>query len=133
MIFEAGYKNLTTPESKKAASEALLSNIKEAIEVGILVPAMIYDHIATIDGNGATPKEIEAAKDVHASDEVNIDSTAWSSRADNGYWVHAWVWVDKPESDEEACSECGEPVDDGEGYDGLCGTCADKKENEETA
>lgn len=31
---------------------------------------------------------------------------------------------------DEACSECGEPTDDGEGYDGLCGSCADKAEAE---
>lgn len=23
------------------------------------------------------------------------------------------------------CAFCGEPTDDGEGYDGFCGTCAD--------
>lgn len=28
------------------------------------------------------------------------------------------------EEDEE-CSNCGDPLDDGEGYDGLCGNCAD--------
>lgn len=26
----------------------------------------------------------------------------------------------------EKCSECGSPCDDGEGYDGLCGNCADR-------
>jgi hypothetical protein len=28
----------------------------------------------------------------------------------------------------ECCSECGAPLDDGEGYDGLCGTHADVAE-----
>jgi hypothetical protein len=28
----------------------------------------------------------------------------------------------------EACGRCGEPLYDGEGYDGLCGTCADKED-----
>lgn len=27
------------------------------------------------------------------------------------------------------CRSCGEPSDDGEGYDGLCGNCADRVEN----
>jgi hypothetical protein len=27
------------------------------------------------------------------------------------------------------CCECGEPDNDGEGYDGLCGTCADRAES----
>ena len=26
----------------------------------------------------------------------------------------------------EPCDECGEPADDGEGWNGLCGNCADK-------
>lgn len=28
----------------------------------------------------------------------------------------------------EMCSECTSPIDDGEGYDGLCGNCADKSQ-----
>lgn len=31
----------------------------------------------------------------------------------------------------EACSECSKPVDDGEDYDGKCGSCADKEEDRE--
>lgn len=27
------------------------------------------------------------------------------------------------------CTDCGAPTDNGEGWDGLCGNCADKKEN----
>lgn len=29
------------------------------------------------------------------------------------------------ETDIDLCTECIEPLDDGEGYDGLCGNCAD--------
>lgn len=32
---------------------------------------------------------------------------------------------------EETCSECGEPCDDGEGWDGMCGNCADKADSED--
>lgn len=32
------------------------------------------------------------------------------------------------ETDVESCDECDELLDDGEGYDGLCGTCADRAE-----
>lgn len=28
--------------------------------------------------------------------------------------------------DDDTCSQCGEPCDDGEGWDGLCGDCADR-------
>ena len=31
-----------------------------------------------------------------------------------------------------ACRECGAPADDGEGYDGMCGNCADIAENDNT-
>lgn len=29
------------------------------------------------------------------------------------------------------CTNCGRPTDDGEGYDGLCGNCADKANGED--
>lgn len=35
------------------------------------------------------------------------------------------------ETEPEMCDECGEVIDDGEGYDGKCGDCADAYENEE--
>lgn len=31
----------------------------------------------------------------------------------------------------DMCDQCGEPNDDGEGEDGLCGNCADKRYNED--
>lgn len=37
------------------------------------------------------------------------------------------------EADEDMCRECGGPNDDGEGWDGLCGVCADRAEIEEGA
>ncbi len=30
------------------------------------------------------------------------------------------------DDDTSACSQCGDTTDDGEGYDGMCGNCADK-------
>jgi hypothetical protein len=41
--------------------------------------------------------------------------------------------VDGIQRDEFACSECGDPTDDGEGWDGRCGNCADALENEHEA
>lgn len=32
--------------------------------------------------------------------------------------------------EEELCSECGVKLEDGEGYDGMCGNCADSAEEE---
>ena len=34
-------------------------------------------------------------------------------------------------AEDDACTQCGESTADGEGYDGLCGNCADKAEREE--
>ena len=33
------------------------------------------------------------------------------------------------EKDAELCASCGQLADNGEGYDGLCGSCADRLEN----
>lgn len=45
----------------------------------------------------ATPDQIQAARDLYASDEIQIDDDATVSPAPHnpsfGYWVQAWVWV----------------------------------------
>lgn len=76
----------------------------------------------------ADDKEIARARDQYAfgSDDVKIDDGALTSQADDGTWVQAWVWLP---DDQNACRECGEPNDNGEGFDGLCGNCADRAEN----
>jgi antitoxin component of RelBE/YafQ-DinJ toxin-antitoxin module len=37
--------------------------------------------------------------------------------------------LDEQEIEAGLCAECGQLADDGEGYDGLCGSCADRLEN----
>ena len=32
------------------------------------------------------------------------------------------------QNDEDLCDECQDPLDDGEGWNGLCGNCADRRE-----
>ena len=51
----------------------------------------------------ATQEEIDEARAMYADDDINIDDGAKASRADEGVWVAAWVWVpnDTPEDDEE--------------------------------
>jgi hypothetical protein len=59
--------------------------------------------------------------------EIEIDDGALVSEGDeSGAYVAAWVWVNK--LDAGICAECGKTLSDGEGYDGLCGSCADKAE-----
>lgn len=43
----------------------------------------------------ASPEQIEAARDIYASDDIEIDDDALLSNGpeDSGYWVQAWVWV----------------------------------------
>ncbi len=54
----------------------------------------------------STDDEIQQAREIHATDEVEIDDGAFASRAEGeGMWVSAWVWVPKPDSDEEEDDE----------------------------
>jgi len=49
------------------------------------------------------------------------------------FWNRAWLdgarehYDQGDYDDEEVCYECGEPLDDGEGWDGLCGNCSDRQ------
>ena len=69
-----------------------------------------------------------AAKEEHVSEgTLEIDPEATVSRSsDGGAYIAAWVWVNA--GDAALCSEsdCHAPLDDGEGYDGKCGPCADQ-------
>lgn len=72
---------------------------------------------------------IAAAQVQHGDDGVcEIDDNALVSIGDDpGAYVMAWVWVDA--ADAGICVRCGTTnADNGEGYDGLCGICADKAE-----
>ncbi|MER9436728.1 hypothetical protein NKJ04_17695 [Mesorhizobium sp. M0618] len=64
------------------------------------------------------------------------DETAMVSISeDDGAYVLAWQWVSNDEAD--ICTECGDhPGSEtygtvGDGYDGLCPSCADKAEEED--
>jgi hypothetical protein len=74
----------------------------------------------------ASAEEMSAASDEHACDEIEIDDEASVSRADEGYWVSAWVWVATPEADddEQACGQCeGTGRTDAMGHDEECPVC----------
>lgn len=45
----------------------------------------------------ATPEQIDRARKLHCSDDINVDDDAVVSVADEGVWVQAWVWVPNPE------------------------------------
>ncbi|CCG43339.1 hypothetical protein [Magnetospirillum molischianum] len=77
----------------------------------------------------------------HVDGEVEIDDPAdgiatISEGDGNGAYVLAWVWADFSGTElnkegDDRCSECGASLEDGEGYDGKCGNCADREENED--
>jgi len=72
------------------------------------------------NGQRVTISEME-----HFEDTPEYDDDAIESLIDKVYEMHA------PEEDENACRDCGEHYDDGgDGYDGLCPSCADKAESE---
>ncbi|MFP3609228.1 hypothetical protein SB778_03825 [Paraburkholderia sp. SIMBA_050] len=79
----------------------------------------------------ADPDLLNEARERYADgsdDNVEIDDGALISEGEGGTWVLAWVWVAGSTSeDDDACRECGEANDNGEGYDGLCGNCADRE------
>lgn len=41
----------------------------------------------------ASAEEIAAAREAYGGDDIEIDDDARASRADNGVWVAAWVWL----------------------------------------
>ncbi len=66
-----------------------------------LVQALAGEHrftqlVAAIDAarpEEATEAERAEAADDYGTDDVEVDDVAYVSRADDGCWVSAWVWV----------------------------------------
>lgn len=57
----------------------------------------------------------------HTAPEVAIDAAAVGVDEDD----------ELDDDDEGPCRACGEPTDDGEGFDGYCGNCADARSCQE--
>ena len=76
-----------------------------------------YEELAALldDGDAfATPDEIERARVEHAEgsdNSIEIDDEALASRADCGFWVQAWVWLENgSDEDEDEDDEGDEPA-----------------------
>lgn len=91
---------------------------------------------AMIVVRGGAVQEIDASEDmdIYLVDHDNFDHDANSATLEAARTpekpncicdVEAAVIV---EIAEYVCTKCGALNNDGEGYDGLCGNCADKKE-----
>lgn len=73
---------------------------------------------------------IELAQEQCGDAEIDEDARVFEG-CGNGCYVSARIWcsfMDTEFDKDAACPECGQPTDDGEGYDGLCGNCADIKQ-----
>lgn len=60
----------------------------------------------------------------------HYDRSSWRHEVSNedtnlGYWEWVVHQIEANDGPDEHCS-CGAPLNDGEGFDGLCGNCADK-------
>ncbi len=46
----------------------------------------------------STDREIQAARDRYADDDITVDEGACASRGEDGVWVQAWVFLPNGES-----------------------------------
>ncbi len=72
---------------------------------------------------------------VDSQGEVTDCRCGWPITFYDGEWMHVFndrfAGTEDHEPSpayEQWCSQCGAPLDDGEGYDGSCGNCADRAE-----
>ena len=75
------------------AAESFISGFEDdPLQEGI--PEMLVDLRAAIERTEpANAVEIETARSFYADDDLAIHDDAAVSRADDGYWVGAWVWI----------------------------------------
>lgn len=104
------------------AAESFVSGFEDdELQTGIAeLLTSIRNEIGAI--HPATPEELDAARALYADDDCQIDEGARTSRAENGYWVAAWVWVAvEDEDDDDACENCGNTDNDGSDICPDCG------------
>jgi hypothetical protein len=76
----------TKPRCVLLMEEALAEGLTQSQAITLLHKAF----------DGATKEEVAEAIEKYAShsdDDVEIDDKALTSRADDGVWVMAWVWL----------------------------------------
>ena len=72
--------------------------LKALIEKGLV----FSDCIAAFCVNAATTPVVQEARDIYASDDLNIDTETVLSAGEDGTWVMAWVFVPTLGGDAEA-------------------------------
>jgi hypothetical protein len=117
--------------------EAITSSHARIISTVTPVPesdrAAVEEHITAISGEagypGVLPGYIEAilARDEHSDEILAFAKGLTADDLDTMYNEDLGPAIDDLQDDilENACTKCGASTRDGEGYDGLCGNCAD--------
>ncbi len=72
--------------------------LKALIEKGLV----FSDCIAAFGVNAATTPVVQEARDIYASDDLNIDTETVLSAGEDGTWVMAWVFVPTLDGDADA-------------------------------
>ncbi len=72
--------------------------LKALIEKGLV----FSDCIAAFGVNAATTSVVQEARDIYASDDLNIDTETVLSDGEDGTWVMAWVFVPTLDGDADA-------------------------------
>jgi len=121
------------------ASVELMNNLtltgwKPVEEFQVALRAAIA-HENSLCEKGRSPSDaayLKAAQENQIYGEIEVDDDAIiSPGSDPGAYVQAWLWVTA--EDAGVCDEpdCHTPLNDGEGFDGKCGNCADRIEHQE--
>lgn len=94
--------------------------------------AEVRAHIKSVCEQAGFPGVMAGVLDVVLDREDFTDQLAGITEEDveKMYTTIVGPAIDEMQDDirENHCSECGASLDDGEGYDGLCGNCADRAE-----
>lgn len=68
-------------------------------------------------------------------DLIECDPESWLRDLANSFLADVnWLEIAENHAEElveAVCSECGESLEDGAGYDGLCGNCSDARQEDE--
>jgi len=88
-----------------------------------------YDHVHTPEP--WEPKSHWDDHPNHSPDEWQYEVANGDSRQSYVDWVNSQIEQAEDDMELDTCTQCGEPDDDGEGWDGLCGSCADRHQAEQ--
>lgn len=114
------------------AQRAAIENCSMPKDVWTAMPLEAQLHLVVEAlGKKASEEEEVAQLKLDWGDEHDYYTrAAWADEVKStGLKLDYWAWVRKclvEDDDTNNCSTCGAPLDDGEGWDGQCGTCADK-------